>query len=143
MDSSLAGEEGFQSSDPRDEVLEVLAAFVAGARYGVKIRFPHALVMTFMFRRDLSTRGKLRMITQAVTEHAVSLASFALIYKTTLALLKILQRKYDGAQRNVSQDLTAVKSLGRVLMNMIGEFLTETAMLFNFFFNFCLYLHTL
>jgi len=124
MDSPSTGEEASQSStDLRDEVLAVVAALVSGARYGVKIRLPHALVMTFMFRRDLSTRGKLRSITDAVLEHAGSLASFATVYQVTLAILKLLQRKYGKVQRNGSQNLSVAKSFGRALMNLICEFL--------------------
>eukprot|EP00977_Amphora_coffeiformis_P001085 scaffold223_cov145-Amphora_coffeaeformis.AAC.9 len=120
MDASWPGEEASQlSSDLRDEVLAIVAALVSGVRYGIKIRLPHALVMTFMFRRDLSTKGKLRLITDAVLEHARSLGSFALIYKTTLVLLKLLQRKYDEVGRNASLDPTVAKSFGRILINMI------------------------
>jgi len=34
-----------------DELLAVCGALVGGAKYGLKIRLPHALVMTMLFRR--------------------------------------------------------------------------------------------
>jgi hypothetical protein len=34
-----------------DELLAICGALVGGARYGLKIRLPHALVMTFIFRK--------------------------------------------------------------------------------------------
>ena len=37
----------------KDELKSIAAALIGGARYGAKIRLPHALVMTFLFRRDL------------------------------------------------------------------------------------------
>lgn len=99
------------------EVRAVLDALVSGARYGVKIRLPHAFVMTFMFRRDLSTRGKLKAILRAVSEHARTLGSFALVYKTVLVGLKFLQRKYG----KTLEDSLGANALGRVLMSLIGE----------------------
>ena len=65
-----------------------MAAALAGARYGVKIRLPHAAVMTFLFRRDLNVRQKLTAIWRATVEHARRLGSFALIYKAMLVLGK-------------------------------------------------------
>ena len=47
---------------------------MSGAQNGIKIRLPRALVMVFMFRSDLDSRGKLRVIARAVTERATSLA---------------------------------------------------------------------
>ena len=46
----------------KDELHSILSAIVGGARYGVKIRLPHALVMTLLFRRDLSSKDKLKTI---------------------------------------------------------------------------------
>ena len=118
MDALIGREmdENFGSVDPWREVLATMAAFRSGCQYGVKIRFPHALVMTFMFRRDLSTRDKLITIARAVFEHAKSLGSFAFLYKSTLVLLKVIHRKFghlfprDGF----------VKLLGRFIVNTFG-----------------------
>lgn len=101
------------------ECAAVLAATVAGARYGIKIRLPHALVMTFMFRRDLTTAAKLRVVYKAVAEHARSLGSFAFAYKACLLLLKAWNRQeQQGSQSTIS---TSMHALGRILIKMIGE----------------------
>ena len=64
-----------------EEVQAILEAVVGGARYGFKIRVPHALVMTALFRRDLSSTEKIRSILKLAMEHAGNLAMFAAIYK--------------------------------------------------------------
>jgi peroxisomal membrane protein 4 len=67
----------------RNEIYAILAGLLGGARYGVKIRLPHALVMTSLFRKDLTSRGKLRQILRMTLEHASHLAAFATIYKVS------------------------------------------------------------
>lgn len=69
------------------EILAVLKAARNGAVYGAKVRFPHALVMTFLFRSG-TTREKFLIILKAVRTHAKKLATFAVIYKTAMLLLK-------------------------------------------------------
>lgn len=100
------------------EVGAALAALMAGARYGVKIRLPHALVMTFLFRRDLSSMAKLRLIAQSVLQHAGSLAAFAVLYKATVSTLKFMDRP------SIVREQTSLASLGRTLLNLIGTLLT-------------------
>jgi hypothetical protein len=113
-----------------DDVWAILAAFCSGARYGMKIRFPHALVMVFMFRHDLDTRGKLRLIVKAVLEHATSLASFAALYKSMLLLGKVWDSSigsggsssnYYGLRQSLRQSMSA-HALGRLLMDMLGMY---------------------
>ncbi|KAL8722607.1 MAG: hypothetical protein Q9225_000913 [Loekoesia sp. 1 TL-2023] len=74
-----------------DPQLTDLLAIVKGARngftYGAKIRFPHALVMVFLFRSG-TLREKFRIIFKATFQHARNLATFATIYKTILVLLR-------------------------------------------------------
>ncbi|KAK7924481.1 hypothetical protein PG985_006535 [Apiospora marii] len=68
-----------------------LLAIVKGARngavYGAKVRFPHALVMVFLFRSG-TIRQKVDLVLKATRTHARNLAKFATIYKTTCYLLK-------------------------------------------------------
>ncbi|KAF2996379.1 hypothetical protein G7054_g10462 [Neopestalotiopsis clavispora] len=68
-----------------------LLAIVKGARngavYGAKVRFPHALVMVFLFRSG-SFRQKVDLVFRATRTHARNLAKFATIYKTVCYLLK-------------------------------------------------------
>ncbi|PPQ97167.1 hypothetical protein CVT26_000430 [Gymnopilus dilepis] len=75
-------------------------AILKGARngfvYGVKVRFPHALVMSILFGRgDWQTRA--RMIYRATRQHAFNLAKFVSIYKTILLIQKKLN---NGKERN-------------------------------------------
>lgn len=58
-----------------------------GAVYGTKVRFPHALVMIFLFRSG-TVREKARLVFRATRTHAGNLAKFATIYKLTCLLLK-------------------------------------------------------
>mmetsp|Transcript_34957 Transcript_34957/g.104281 ORF Transcript_34957/g.104281 Transcript_34957/m.104281 type:complete len:106 (-) Transcript_34957:794-1111(-) len=66
---------------PQNEPLAILSALLGGGRYGLKIRLPHALVMTALFRRELSAKEKIRSIVKLTMEHARNLAAFATIYK--------------------------------------------------------------
>jgi hypothetical protein len=70
------------------EIRAVLSACWGGARYGAKIRAPHALVMTLLFRNDMSSKDKVRNVLRLAAEHAGNLASFAAVYKTLLVVLK-------------------------------------------------------
>jgi peroxisomal membrane protein 4 len=68
-----------------------LLAIVKGARngavYGAKVRFPHALVMVFLFRSG-SFRQKVDLVFKATRTHASNLAKFATIYKMACYVLK-------------------------------------------------------
>ncbi|PPQ63522.1 hypothetical protein CVT24_004750 [Panaeolus cyanescens] len=72
-------------------------AILKGARngfvYGVKVRFPHALVMSILFGRgDWKTR--LQGIFRATKQHALNLAKFVSLYKTAL----LVQKKLNGGK---------------------------------------------
>ncbi|KAF6089094.1 peroxisomal membrane protein 4 [Phyllostomus discolor] len=72
--------------------LAALKGFRNGAVYGAKIRAPHALVMTFLFRSG-SLREKLRAILQATYTHSSNLARFVFAYKGLCALQSHVQGK--------------------------------------------------
>jgi peroxisomal membrane protein 4 len=55
--------------------------------YGTKIRFPHALVMVFLFRSG-TIEQKIRAIFKATKQHAINLAKFAFIYKSSMLALQ-------------------------------------------------------
>ena len=67
--------------------LVLLKAIRNGLVYGTKVRFPHALVMVFLFRSG-TVREKLWLIYKATRQHATNLAKFALLYKSGCLLLK-------------------------------------------------------
>nr|XP_027801105.1 peroxisomal membrane protein 4 [Marmota flaviventris] len=72
--------------------LTLIKGFRNGIVYGVKIRAPHALVMTFLFRSG-SLRDKLRAILQATYTHSWNLACFVFVYKGLCALQAHTQGK--------------------------------------------------
>ncbi|KAI1369370.1 peroxisomal membrane protein 4 [Xylaria arbuscula] len=75
----------------RDPANHDLLAVVKGARngavYGAKVRFPHALVMVFLFRSG-TFRDKVDLVFRATRTHARNLAKFATIYKFMCYALK-------------------------------------------------------
>lgn len=66
-----------------DEVAAILSALIGGGKYGLKIRVPHALVMTFLFSKNMSFRKKIQVIAKLAAEHASNLAAFACVYKVS------------------------------------------------------------
>ncbi|XP_007435790.1 peroxisomal membrane protein 4 [Python bivittatus] len=72
--------------------LAVLKGFRNGAVYGVKIRAPHALVMTFLFKSG-SLMEKLKAIVQATYIHSKNLACFVFTYKGLMAVQSRMQGK--------------------------------------------------
>ncbi|KAG6837030.1 hypothetical protein H0H93_015893 [Arthromyces matolae] len=81
-------------------------AILKGARngfvYGVKVRFPHAVVMSILFGRgDWQTR--LQNIYRATRQHAFNLAKFVTLYKTFL----LIQRKANGGKERSSDTFIA------------------------------------
>ncbi|KAH9888201.1 peroxisomal membrane protein 4 [Xylariomycetidae sp. FL2044] len=69
------------------DILSVVKGARNGAVYGAKVRFPHALVMVFLFRSG-TVRQKVELVFRATRTHARNLAKFATIYKLTCYLLK-------------------------------------------------------
>uniref|UniRef100_A0A6B2F8F6 Peroxisomal membrane protein 4 n=1 Tax=Bothriechis nigroviridis TaxID=88079 RepID=A0A6B2F8F6_BOTNI len=72
--------------------LALLKGFRNGAVYGVKIRAPHALVMTFLFKSG-SLKEKLKAILQATYLHSRTLACFVFTYKGLMAMQSRMQGK--------------------------------------------------
>ena len=78
-------------------LLAILKAARNGAVYGAKVRFPHALVMVFMFRSG-SFREKLRLVLKATKQHARNLATFAVVYKSSMLVLRLLNPANPGKE---------------------------------------------
>ncbi|CEF71498.1 Peroxisomal membrane protein 4 [Strongyloides ratti] len=70
-----------------NSILTVIKGFRNGIVYGVKIRAPHAFVMTFLFQNGTFYQ-KIKRIFDLTKKHSFNLAKFVLIYKSTLILLK-------------------------------------------------------
>ncbi|KAI1383459.1 peroxisomal membrane protein 4 [Hypoxylon trugodes] len=69
------------------DLLAVVKGARNGAVYGAKVRFPHALVMVFLFRPG-TLQQKVSLVFRATRTHAANLARFAVVYKLTCFLLK-------------------------------------------------------
>ncbi|KAK9447893.1 Tim17/Tim22/Tim23/Pmp24 family-domain-containing protein [Limtongia smithiae] len=97
MDALLSTLDRIATDPVNHDLLEILKGVRNGAVYGAKVRFSHALVMTFLFRSG-SPSEKLRIILRATREHARNLATFVFIYKSTLYVLK---RAANGKDRDI------------------------------------------
>lgn len=67
-------------------VLAILKGVRNGLVYGAKVRAPHALVMTFLFRSG-SVSSKVESILRATATHASNLGMFVGLFKTGMAIL--------------------------------------------------------
>ncbi|KAG6381396.1 Tim17/Tim22/Tim23/Pmp24 family-domain-containing protein [Boletus reticuloceps] len=89
-----------------DPALHDYLAIIKGARngfvYGIKVRFPHALIMAILFGRgDWKTRS--RVIYQATKQHALNLAKFVSLYK----ILLLLQKRASGGKERSADTFIA------------------------------------
>ncbi|CDO70284.1 hypothetical protein BN946_scf184942.g84 [Trametes cinnabarina] len=85
--------EAILSNPAYHDYLAILKGARNGFVYGVKVRFPHALIMAILFGRgDWKTR--LRAIYRATKQHALNLAKFVSLYKTLL----LVQKKINGGK---------------------------------------------
>ncbi|KAI8926750.1 Tim17/Tim22/Tim23/Pmp24 family-domain-containing protein [Entophlyctis helioformis] len=91
------------ASGQHKDLLAIVKGFRNGAVYGAKIRFPHALVMTFLFRRtDLKSMAK--SILKLTYQHSRNLAVFVTIYKSLL----LIQRKIKGFEHNADSFIAGI-----------------------------------
>ncbi|KAI9219361.1 Tim17/Tim22/Tim23/Pmp24 family-domain-containing protein [Blastocladiella britannica] len=122
--------------DPANhDLLALLKGFRNGIVYGAKIRFPHALVMTFLFR-DGPLSAKLNFIFDATRQHSWNLGRFVLIYKSLLLAIRRMrgaggkEEKWDafaagtiggylifGANNNINQQIV-LYLFSRILIGM-------------------------
>ncbi|CAG8785683.1 12274_t:CDS:2, partial [Acaulospora morrowiae] len=73
MENTLESITSFINNPDHHDILAIIKGFRNGAVYGAKIRFPHALVMTFLFRTG-SFKEKLNIIIDATKSHSKNLA---------------------------------------------------------------------
>ncbi|KAF2277419.1 peroxisomal membrane protein 4 [Westerdykella ornata] len=87
--------------DPKyHDILTLVKGIRNGMVYGAKVRFPHALVMIFLFRSG-TFRQKTLAVLRATKQHARNLGFFALVYKAAMLLLRHTsptgkERHYDS-----------------------------------------------
>lgn len=76
-------------------VLSIIRGLRNGVIYGSKVRFPHALVMTVLFREG-SLYEKMRGILKATFTHARNLSCFVAVFKGVMMLMSHLRNTEDG-----------------------------------------------
>ncbi|XP_014555650.1 hypothetical protein COCVIDRAFT_38687 [Bipolaris victoriae FI3] len=109
--------------DPKyHDVLTLVKGVRNGIVYGSKVRFPHALVMIFLFRSG-SFRSKCLLVYKATRQHARNLGLFALVYKATMLLLRHTspngkERQYDSFLAGLLGGYTV---FGRTIHNSVSQ----------------------
>ncbi|KAJ3333708.1 Peroxisomal membrane protein 4 [Blyttiomyces sp. JEL0837] len=83
------------------DLFAIIKGFRNGAVYGAKIRFPHALVMAFLFRGG-SLQDKMKFILKATYQHSRNLAVFVTIYKSLMALQRLIKGKENSGDSFVA-----------------------------------------
>ncbi|KAF5849669.1 hypothetical protein GGP41_005129 [Bipolaris sorokiniana] len=100
--------------DPKyHDVLTLVKGVRNGIVYGSKVRFPHALVF----------RSKCLLVYKATRQHARNLGLFALVYKTTMLLLRNTspngkERQYDSFFAGLLGGYTV---FGRTIHNSVSQ----------------------
>ncbi|KAF2869294.1 Tim17/Tim22/Tim23/Pmp24 family-domain-containing protein [Massariosphaeria phaeospora] len=109
--------------DPKyHDVLTLVKGIRNGVVYGTKVRFPHALVMIFLFRSG-SLRSKAWLVFKATRQHARNLGLFALVYKATMLFLRHAsptgkERHYDAFLAGLLGGYTV---FGRTIHNSVSQ----------------------
>ncbi|KAH7883811.1 Tim17/Tim22/Tim23/Pmp24 family-domain-containing protein [Phlebopus sp. FC_14] len=84
------------------DYLAILKGARNGLVYGVKVRFPHALIMAILFGRG-DWKSRCRVIYRATKQHALNLAKFVSLYKTLL----LVQRMANGGKERGADTFVA------------------------------------
>ncbi|KAF7339751.1 hypothetical protein MSAN_02190600 [Mycena sanguinolenta] len=94
--------EDFIANPAYQPYLAILKGARNGFVYGVKVRFPHALVMSILFGRG-DWKSRARVIFRATKQHAFNLAKFVTLYKTFM----LIQQKANGGKPRSSDTFLA------------------------------------
>lgn len=109
--------------DPKyHDILTLVKGVRNGIVYGSKVRFPHALVMIFLFRSG-TFRSKAKLVFKATRQHARNLGLFALVYKTSMLFLRHTsptgkERHYDAFLAGLLGGYTV---FGRTIHNSVSQ----------------------
>eukprot|EP00485_Elphidium_margaritaceum_P001032 CAMPEP_0202695004 /NCGR_PEP_ID=MMETSP1385-20130828/8713_1 /ASSEMBLY_ACC=CAM_ASM_000861 /TAXON_ID=933848 /ORGANISM="Elphidium margaritaceum" /LENGTH=251 /DNA_ID=CAMNT_0049350957 /DNA_START=55 /DNA_END=810 /DNA_ORIENTATION=- len=76
----------------QDDLWSIARGFRNGCVYGIKIRFPHALVMTLIFTNDRSIQNMSRTIFKKTKEHSLHLGHFVMMYKLLVVVVRRILR---------------------------------------------------
>ncbi|CAD8196299.1 unnamed protein product (macronuclear) [Paramecium tetraurelia] len=83
-----------------------------GIYYGGKIRFFHALVMTFLFRPG-SIKSKFITVIQLTYQHAKNLGTFVFLYKSIVCILNNIRKKQTKLHNLISGAICGYLVFGR------------------------------
>jgi len=100
--TSLAAIESLINDPTFHDYLAILKGARNGFVYGVKVRLPHALVMSVLFGKG-SWKTRLRLIFNATKQHSFNLAKFVALYKTLL----LVQRRANGGKERSADTFIA------------------------------------
>ncbi|KAF1932336.1 peroxisomal membrane protein 4 [Didymella exigua CBS 183.55] len=109
--------------DPKyHDILTLVKGVRNGIVYGAKVRFPHALVMMFLFRSG-TIRSKCWLVYKATRQHARNLGLFALVYKSAMLFLRHTsplgkERHYDAFLAGLLGGYTV---FGRTIHNSVSQ----------------------
>ncbi|KAF2146723.1 uncharacterized protein K452DRAFT_348435 [Aplosporella prunicola CBS 121167] len=109
--------------DPRyHELLTLVKGVRNGIVYGTKVRFPHALVMIFLFRSG-TLRQKASLVFKATRTHARNLGLFCLVYKASMLALRHTaphgkERHYDAFLAGLAGGYTV---FGRGIQSSVNQ----------------------
>eukprot|EP01084_Bolivina_argentea_P253654 426186_1 len=72
----------------QEDILSIIRGFRNGAIYGIKIRLPHAFVMTLLFSSNRSINGLSSIIFKKTKEHSLHLGKFVCLYKLLIVIIR-------------------------------------------------------
>ncbi|KAH3683408.1 hypothetical protein WICPIJ_005627 [Wickerhamomyces pijperi] len=107
------------------DVLAIFKSMRNGVHYGTKIRFAHSLVMSLLYKRNITLVQRISSILNITRSHGVVLASFAFVYKLSLLLLKWYNSVLE----------TSTPNLNEFLAGALGGFLVYGKLVFKEQFN--------
>ncbi|XP_074646215.1 peroxisomal membrane protein 4-like [Tubulanus polymorphus] len=99
-------------------ILSMIKGFRNGAVYGCKIRFPHALVMAFLFKNG-SLASKFKFILEATLTHAKNLALLTTSYKGLSGIFEWLQSEKTQVHTLVAASISGYLVFGKY--NKVNE----------------------
>ncbi|BCS03759.1 Tim17/Tim22/Tim23/Pmp24 family protein [Aspergillus luchuensis] len=97
MDALMSRLDSLVTNPDLAPLLALVKGVRNGAVYGAKVRFPHALVMIFLFRSG-TIREKVKLVLKATRQHARNLATFALIWKGVMLALRNINPTTGGKE---------------------------------------------
>jgi len=71
-----------------EDLLSIIRGFRNGLIYGIKIRFPHAFVMTLLFAKNQSVGQMANTVFTKTQQHSLNLGRFVCLYKVLVVLIR-------------------------------------------------------